>query len=138
MVEERLKELDTILEELSRYRNLEEEDLAAQLSQRWIIERGLIAAAAIVFDIADHILAGHFGLYAETYEDSLRLLREQGVLSESLYQEVKGLGGFRNILVHEYLRIDLRLVYQHFQKALRVLPQWATAILEWMEKVSAG
>lgn len=63
LIEGRLKELDQVLTELSRYRNVAREQFRADLSQRWIIERGLIAAASIIFDVADHILAGHYGLY---------------------------------------------------------------------------
>ncbi|MDW8101161.1 MAG: hypothetical protein RML36_16940 [Anaerolineae bacterium] len=46
-IEERLKELDEILGELGKYRGMTWEEFAASLSQRWIIERGLIAAAAV-------------------------------------------------------------------------------------------
>ncbi|MBE7472282.1 MAG: hypothetical protein HS114_24370 [Anaerolineales bacterium] len=67
-IKQRLKELDEILQELSKYRQVSRAEVDSSLSQRWIIERGLIAAASVIFDIADHILAGHFGYYAETYE----------------------------------------------------------------------
>ena len=57
------------------------------LSQRWIIEGGLLAATSVTFDGADHILAGHFGLYPETYEQSLKALRDNQVISEGLYDD---------------------------------------------------
>jgi hypothetical protein len=53
-VEERLKELDEILRELGKHRRATLKSLRANLSRRWV--RGLIAAASMVFDIADHIL----------------------------------------------------------------------------------
>ena len=59
VVEERLKELDEILKELGRHRDVTREDFQTSLSQRWIIERGLIAAATVKFDVADHILAAN-------------------------------------------------------------------------------
>lgn len=93
VIEGRLKELDQVLTELNRYWNVACEQFRADLSQRWIIERGLIAAASIIFDVADHILAGHYGLYPETYEDSLETLSERKVLAEALYLQIKGLGG---------------------------------------------
>lgn len=132
-IKERLKELDEILQELSTYREIEQESLYKDLSQRWIIERGLIAAAAIIFDIADHILAGHFGTYVETYEESLESLRDTRVISADLHAQIKGLGGFRNILVHSYLGIDPGQVFENFQKALVVFPLFAQEILEWLD-----
>lgn len=105
-IEERFKELDTIMQELGRYGDISWDAFNSSLSQQWIVERGLIAAASVIFDVADHILAGHFGDYAQTYGESLTKLHERGVLSVGLYEQIKGLGGFRNILIHAYLEID--------------------------------
>lgn len=43
----------------------------------------------MIFEIADHIPAGYFASYVETYEESLERLVHNGVLSEKLYQQVK-------------------------------------------------
>lgn len=130
IITERLKELDTVMEELSIYKEVTVEDLRESLSKRWIIERGLIAAANIIFDIADHILASRFHIYPETYEDSLRLLYEKDVITKDLFEKIEGLGGFRNILVHEYLGIDINEEYQNFQKALKVFKEFGKEILK--------
>lgn len=61
-IKQRLKELDEILQELNNYRQLAPGTIQTSLSQRWIIERGLIAAASVIFDIADHILASHLAI----------------------------------------------------------------------------
>jgi uncharacterized protein YutE (UPF0331/DUF86 family) len=129
----RLKELDQILLELDKYRDLSWETFTKSLSQRWIVERGLLAAASMIFDVADHILGGHFGQYAESYEESLEMLRDLEVIPTELYAQMKGLGGFRNILVHGYLKVDPRHVYENLGKGLRVFPRFAQAILAWMD-----
>ena len=68
---ERLKEIDTVLNELKQYQDIQLETLRAKISQRWIVERDLIAAACMILSIADHILVGHFGFYANSNEESL-------------------------------------------------------------------
>ena len=83
-IEARLKELDEIIQELFKYKDASSDALKQDLSQRWIIERGLIAGASIIFDVSDHILSEEFGFYAESYEESLRGLFEKGVISEEL------------------------------------------------------
>jgi uncharacterized protein YutE (UPF0331/DUF86 family) len=132
-IEQRLKELDEILQELDKYRETDRETLRRNLSQRWIVERGLIAAASIILDVADHILAGHFGAYMETYEESLQALQDKAVISAGLYSQIRGLGGFRNILVHRYLGIDPDEVFDNFQKGLVVFPAFAREILAWLD-----
>ncbi len=125
----RLKELDTITDELSTHKEITIEALKSSLSKRWAVERGLIAGANLIFDIADHILASKFHIYPETYEDSLRLIHEKGIITSDLFEKMKGLGGFRNVLVHEYLGIDINEEYQNFQKALIAFREFAKEIL---------
>jgi len=131
---ERLKELDTVLQELNQYTSLTEEDIRADMSQRWIIERGLIAAASLILDVADHILVGQYGIHTTTYEESLLRLQDKKVISEPLYQNLRELGGFRNILVHLYQEIDPRQVWESYQKGMNTFLQFAQEILSWLEK----
>lgn len=129
----RLQELDNVLQELERYRHIQEEELKSNLSRRWIIERGLIAAASLMIDVANHILSGHFGQYPGTYEESLADLETEKVISTTLYQQLKGLGGFRNVLVHLYQEIDPQQVWESYQKAMTVFPLFAQEVLTWLD-----
>jgi len=129
---EKLKQIDTVLQELSKYQRKTVDEIAGSLSLRWTIERGLIAAANLIFDVADHILGGHFGIYPETFEESLRLLKENQVISSELYQGLKGLGDFRNILVHEYLKVDMTELSKNFAKAFRTFPEYSQEVQEWL------
>jgi uncharacterized protein YutE (UPF0331/DUF86 family) len=133
VVEARLKELSRVLAELGRYREVTVDELQSDLSRRWIVERGLIAAAGLIPDAADHVLVGHFGSYSDTYEGSLRGLREHQVVPDELYQRLRGFGGLRNLLVHRYQEIDPALLHQHLHRALEVLPRFGAAVLEWLE-----
>lgn len=133
----RLEELDRILSELLLYESVTADDLLDDLSQRWIIERGLIAAAGIILDIAEHILVAHFGAYSSTYEASLAGINEHGVISDATYHQLKGLGGFRNILVHLYQEIDIDQLWQNYRKALGVFPQFAREVTAWLDRVDS-
>lgn len=132
-VEEKLKELDVIHRELSRYEDVSLDSLISDLSERWIIERGLIAAASVIFDVADHILSEEFRAYPESYEESLKGLFENRVISEELYLQIRGLGGFRNVLIHRYTGIDPDLLFENFLKALIVFPRFAKEIANWLD-----
>lgn len=134
---ERLKELDTVLQQLKPFSGVKPETLQANISQRWIVERGLIAAASLILDIADHILVGHFGFYANSYEESLQGLRQKDVISAELFSQIKGLGGFRNVLVHMYQEIDPDLVADSLNKGLGAFPQFAQEILHWLESLQS-
>lgn len=125
--------MDTVLEELNRYKNVHIEQLRGSLSLRWTIERGLMAGSTLIFDVVDHILSAVFGIYPETFESSLESLRNREVISQELYDDIKGLGGLRNILVHEYLKIDLGEIYRNLEKGLRVFSRFSQEIQRWLE-----
>lgn len=136
MIEERLRELDGVLHELTKHRDLTRHVLEQNLTLRWAIERGLIAAAELVFDIANHILSARFATYPETYEESLKLLAEKRVISRALYDRLRGFGGFRNVLVHRYRAIDPGAVLENFRKSLQVVPAFAAEVLAWLDAVT--
>lgn len=134
VVEMRLKELDAVVQQLNKYRNLNSDAIKQDLEKRWVIERGIEAGAQLILEIADHILSNHFGYYSETYEDTLKGLLEKNVISEELYLQIKGLGSLRYILVHQYVQIDLDIVFNSFRKSLKIFPLFAQEIMDWMEE----
>jgi len=135
VVQRRLEELDWTLQRLSRHRGVDPEDYRNDPDLQWIVERGLLLAAGLVFDVADHVLSGHFGRHPETYQASLDGLSEEGVISSALHEKLHGLGGFRNLLVHEYLELDPKEVLGHLERAFGVFPAFAREILGWMDDV---
>lgn len=119
-----------------KYRDLQPDAMKQDLEKRWVIERGLEAGAQLILEIADHILASYFGNYCETYEGTLSGLFEKNLISEDLYRQIKGLGGMRNILVHQYVQIDLDIVFRSNHKFLKVFPLFAEEIMGWMDELA--
>ncbi len=99
---------------------------------QWIIERGLELGSSAVFNMGNHILAGVFRISVDEHEQILDKLREKQVISPDLHAELRGLGGFRNVLVHGYLEIEPTLVYEHYRKALQSFPRFISEIERWL------
>ncbi|MCS7350801.1 MAG: DUF86 domain-containing protein [Anaerolineae bacterium] len=130
-----LLELERVADALEPYRVLTAHDLETDLHRRWAAERGLLAGLTLIFQIADHILVARFHYEAETYEDLLRALRREGVITETLYDRLRGAGGFRNILVHEYVRIDPARVVEFLEKAPEVFRRFASEVRTWLSEL---
>jgi uncharacterized protein YutE (UPF0331/DUF86 family) len=137
-VTERLKKLEEVLTKLRERAGITLEEYRQDTDAQWIIERGLEIASSTIFDIGNHILAGAYQTSVEEYEQILDKLQEKGVISQGLYEELRGLGGFRNILVHGYLSLNLELVYEHYKKALRTFPRFIAEIERWLEGYYEG
>jgi uncharacterized protein YutE (UPF0331/DUF86 family) len=134
-VRERLLKLEEVisrLEELARERSANE---ARTFRDEWAAERGLQLGAEIILDVSNHVLSAHFGVSAEDYEDVLRQLVAQGVVDDAMGARLKGLGGFRNVLVHGYLRVDPARVADALERAPRDFTDFARALRAWLEGI---
>ena len=79
---------------------IEDDDL------RGVVERNLHLAAEVVLDVANQLIAEYRFRTPTEYQDSIIILGEEGVLEKEFSQEISKMAGFRNLLVHDYLKID--------------------------------
>ena len=126
----RLLKLEEIISRLERLA------AGADAPDDWAVERGLQLAAEVAFDVGNHILTGHFGVSAQDYEDILEQLAVQEVLPRGVRERLKGLGGFRNVLVHDYLRLDPHLVADKLAKAPADFSDFSSAVRTWLNKLT--
>lgn len=130
---ERLKKLDLVIANLGEKSSSAMNRYSQDIDLQWIIERGLQVGSSLIFDIGNHILAGHYKISVEEYEQILQQLKGKKVISDELYANLHGLGGFRNILVHNYLSLDHKIVLEHYKKALSAFPRFIAEIHTWLE-----
>jgi len=122
-------------EVISRLEELQASGTTGDFRDSWAAERGLQLASEVVFDIGNHILSAHFGVSAQDYEDILEQLSVRGVIPTEVRQLLKGLGGFRNILVHDYLRLDPQAVEEKLRQAPGDFSALALAVRAWLATV---
>ena len=99
-------------------------------------QRGLHLGSEIVFDVGNHILSAHFGASADDYEDILSKLGSHGVIDGGLRELLRGLGGFRNVLVHGYLALDADRVAEAHRRAPEQFSAFAGAVRAWLDRIA--
>jgi len=128
----KLSDLETYLNQLAAYREL---DLAAYRgdwrTQR-IVERTLHLAIETCMDVADHIVADRKLRVPETAAATFEILGDAEVLSRTLAESLGRMVGFRNILVHDYARIDPAIVLRVLGTDLKDVERFREAILEML------
>lgn len=85
------------------------ETLERDLSLHNDVLFSLLAIAQLVIDIAGGLVADE-GHTFEDYSEAVRALRRLPDFPPSVVDGLVGLPGFRNILIHEYVALDLDLV----------------------------
>jgi uncharacterized protein YutE (UPF0331/DUF86 family) len=88
-------------------------------------ERYLHLSIECLLDIGNHVIADHGYRKPEAYSEILKILAEEDVISEKLFRELEGMASFRNVLVHDYLKLDLDMVYQVIKEKLKYFDELA-------------
>ncbi len=106
-VVERLAELRRHLDHLRALRpRVSREALARDLSLHNDVLFSLFTLCQLVIDIAGE-LAARRGDRFEDYTDAIRQLERDSRFPAGVVRELERLPGFRNVLIHEYVALDL-------------------------------
>lgn len=84
-------------------------------------ERYLHLAIECLLDIGNHVISDRGYAKPESYADIFRILADQGVVPKDLLDELAGMAAFRNVLVHDYLRLDRQKVYRLLVEKVQLL-----------------
>ena len=105
---ERLAELRRHLDHLDELRRRVRDagDLRRDLSLHNDVLFSLLTVCQLVIDVAGE-LAARRGERFEDYTEAIRRLTGDGRFPPDLVQELERLPGFRNVLIHEYVVLDL-------------------------------
>lgn len=109
----RLQNLESNIAELRKMRREYTVDqIKDSTTKEWALRYGLLESIQIVIDLSCHIVAHQNLGNAETYSDCIKLLREFNILGKELTQRLISMAGLRNILVHEYVEIDIEQLFE--------------------------
>jgi uncharacterized protein YutE (UPF0331/DUF86 family) len=133
-VEARLQFLRETIDKLEKLKSVPQDEFTRLYEKYWLAEHGLHLAAEAIFDISNHILVGHFGERVAGYDKVMERLNEKNVISTNIAKCFTRMGGFRNILVHEYMEIDRQKVYERIQNGLDDFKLFAQEILKWLDQ----
>lgn len=117
LIRRHLLAMDRTLQVLERHRGRSIEELSSNREELWIVERGLQLCAQNALDIATHlsVSAGHD---VPDYGTAMDRLAELAILPRDFAATFRAIAGFRNVLVHAYLEVDLSIVHRLLNERL--------------------
>lgn len=109
LIRRHLLALDTFVSQLREHAG---QPVAAlhDRDEAWAVERGLQLCVQNCLDIATHLSAAS-GRDVPDYATAIDTLSDLGVLPSEFSGQFRAVAGFRNILVHGYLAVDLERVH---------------------------
>ncbi|ACA58921.1 protein of unknown function DUF86 [Candidatus Desulforudis audaxviator MP104C] len=111
LIRGKLTELETYVRELENLQAYTLDELRTNLPRLWSVIHGLQLSIQILLDVGNHLLAD-LGVKARDYTEIIDKLGEMGVLPAEFAEEIRGMAGFRNVLVHGYASLDIARVHQ--------------------------
>mgnify|MGYP001113216354 CR=1 FL=1 len=106
----RIGRVEADLVELRSMKGTTAEQLTADLRLRWAAERGLHVVIEGLLDLGEHVLASEFGVQTSTYRETALRMVEKGIVTGPVASTFPDTASFRNVLVHEYIRIEMKVL----------------------------
>jgi len=126
LLEKKLAFVETCVQEL---RSLARPELIGKdVREERFVAHTLQLAVQAALDAASHIVSDQRLGEPATNRDLFRLLLRAGWLPEAVAERCEALAGFRNILVHGYQTVDLRIVRDVVEHRLDDLLAFVAAI----------
>lgn len=129
----KLSALDEYLKQIKEYAKISLKDYAADWKIQRIVERTLQMMIETCLDVAGHIISDEKLRVPETYADMFRILVQNGILKESRREAFEKMAKFRNIIVHDYEKIDAGIVISVLQKNLNDFKGYKEDIIAYLK-----
>lgn len=113
---------------------INEENLKEDMLRYWGIERGLQISIECVIDIANIIISSVNIEKPDTYRETILILGNEGILPKSFAKEISNMVSFRNILVHDYTKIDEEIMLDILKNHLDDFGRFIIYINKWLSK----
>lgn len=134
-ISRKLENLTEYIGYLKNYQNTTIDDLKNDPTLRGAVERYLHLSAECVIDIAE-IMISELGLRKpEEYKESIDILGEAGIIPDKFAFYFSPVAGFRNILVHEYAKVDIAEVHRHLQNDIKDFEKYSQHIINYLNKM---
>lgn len=122
------------LRRLAKLAAVEESRFIADPDYFAIAEHHLRRALEALFDIGRHIMAKKGLGHPPDYRSILTALGQERIIPPAFVQQITGMAGYRNRLVHGYAEVTPREMYSLLQERLGDIETFCRHILEYLDR----
>jgi len=129
----KLSNLDEYLGQIREYSAISLEDYAQDWKIQRIVDRTVQMTIETCLDVAGHIISDEGFRVPETYADMFRILIENQILEKSQSEPLQKMAKFRNIVVHQYEKVDPTIVIGILRNNLGDFEKYKKAIIDYLK-----
>ncbi len=111
VIKQRLNQLSTSINKIERFKEISLEEFLKDDIIQDVVEYNLFIAINMMIDIATHIVVDNNMGIPETLGEAFNILNKEKYLNDEETKVYRNMVGLRNILSHEYINIDKKIIY---------------------------
>ena len=111
VIKQRLNQLSTSINKIERFKEISLEEFLKDDIIQDVVEYNLFIAINMMIDIATHIVVDNNMGSPETLGEAFNILNKEKYLNDEETKVYRNMVGLRNILSHEYINIDKKIIY---------------------------
>ena len=136
VIESKLRFLKEYLVDLKEYESISIKAYRTSKKDQRFVERTLHLACECCLDTSAHIVSRMGYREPRDNKDLFNILFENQVISEPVCTAMVKMSKFRNIVVHDYARIDPEIVIGILKKNLTDFKLFAREVIQFTESLS--
>ena len=129
-----LQTLSEYTEDLRAYQQLDRDEVVADRNYQSMIRYALQTAIQCVIDIANHLLIGGDLEQPSDSRSAILGLGRYDILPQDFAQELAGISGLRNVIVHRYMTVDDELIYRFLQRCVADFETFSQHIVDYLQE----
>jgi len=121
------------LKRISEKCGVDLETFLADIDRQEVVSFNLHRAVENCLDLAAHIISEEGLGVAGSASEMFYLLEENGYLDRALTEKMIMAVGLRNLIVHEYDRVDVKRLYEIMQRDIKDLNEFVASIFKKLD-----
>ena len=135
LIERKIKSIQDDLEKLEKFKDYSFYEIAKEYYTHKSVERIIEVIINEAIDINQHLVIElGKGKLPFDYKESFLLLADLKILPKKFTEKIAESVGLRNILVHQYQKLDEKIFYHSINDCLKQYTQYCRYILKYLKK----
>jgi len=132
LIEDKISSIKKYLKILERYKKLSRKEIEQNIDLRGAVERYLYLVTQATIDLAETIIAYKKFRKPTTYSENFDILKEETVISTDLTKNMIDMTGFRNIMTHDYDKLDYKKIYDVLKNKLTDIEKFVKSVSKYL------
>lgn len=133
VIENRISSIKKYLKTLERYRGFSIDEILNDVDKKGAVERYLYLATQSAIDLADATISYKKFRKPTSMSESFHILNEEEVIPSDLTEKMVKMTGFRNVVAHDYEKIDYEVVSSILQEGLKDIETFTKIISDYFK-----